>query len=150
MDIDEAMRAIDRPYYGKPEDVEPKENGSCKFKETDTLPFGMSWHYNDAKILRDAADAFGCSVDYLLCRTDVPNLGTVAMPESWVPLQWIDGREKPTAKQWAVAIFKLSGLKKPWKRIAYWNGTAWVVDKMPVDDPCLQWFPIPDDEGVCG
>lgn len=104
----------------------------------------------------DLAKTLHCSADYILELSDdlhpnhVPKLDTNAPAEGWLPLQWVDGRETPPANQWAVAVFKLAGLKKPWKRIAYWNGSAWVVDKVPIEDPCLKWFPIPDDEEVCG
>ena len=124
--------------------------------------FGDHHFYNDPfapeQIARAAAlaEQLHCSADYILELSDdlhpnhVPKLDTNAPAEGWLPLQWIDGREKPPANQWAVAVFKLAGLKKPWKRIAYWNGSAWVVDKVPIEDPCLKWFPIPDDEEVCG
>ena len=133
-----------------------------KLREWARGEFGDEHFYNDPlapELLQNVprlAKALHCSADYILELSDdlhpnhVPKLDTVAMPGGWVPLLWIDGREKPTSKQWAVAMFKLAGLKKPWKRIAYWNGKSWIVDKMPIEDPCLKWFPIPDDEEVCG
>ena len=74
------------------------------------------------------------------------------MPEGWVPLQWIDGREKPKkAGQKAVVYFQDDKDMYPWREIAEWNGVCWVAWGTDVEETCVRWFPIPDhDEEVCG
>ncbi len=133
------------------EKTEAMEAPTAKFNPNSELPYGNMRLWEIQKLIR-AADLFGCSADYLLCRTDVPQLDTVAMPEGWVPLLWIDGREKPQkAGQQAVAYFQDDKASFPWREMAQWNGTCWIAWGTEVEDKCVRWFPIPDhDEEVCG
>ena len=123
-----------------------------RFKADTPLPFGYYLRHGDVRKIIAICDLFGCSADYLLCRTDVPKLDTNAPAEGWVPLQWIDGREKPKkAGQKAVVYFQDDKDMYPWREIAEWNGVCWVAWGTDVEDTCVRWFPIPDhDEEVCG
>lgn len=68
-------------YYSKEkadQEYEQKETGK-KIKRDTILPYGYNFYYGDADRLCKAADRLGCSVDYLLCRTDNPK-GIEAAP----------------------------------------------------------------------
>lgn len=146
--VQECYQAMGR-YFESPfaEGFEERESLSTQFTPTSDLPYG-SIRLFEVERLVNIAELLGCSIDYLLCRTDVPQMDATHPPvEGWLPLQWIDGRESPKKEnQKAVAVFDIPGLKKPWKRLAEWNGQAWVVDHAVMLDPCLRWFPIPEDE----
>ncbi len=69
----------------KKEQVEPLKDGSCTDTKPDTgtplYPFLTRF---DMHSLIARADALGCSLDYLLCRTDVPEVNTgAAAPDRW-------------------------------------------------------------------
>lgn len=65
--------AAGRVYYVKSDDevVAGKENGSYQFSTYTPLPYGNNFRLSDAEPLIAIADLFGCSIDYLLCRTDI-------------------------------------------------------------------------------
>lgn len=60
-------------YYAKTDDkkMEDMEGLWAKFDPNTTLPYGYSFRLSDARKLIAIADLFGCSLDYLFCRTDV-------------------------------------------------------------------------------
>ena len=149
LSIDETMRAIGRPYYGDPADMEKKELGEARFNPDDYLPFKCGFGYAEAKALLDSAEVLHCSVDYLLCRTDVPKLDTRKAPApEWVPLEWLPGQERPPRfGQKAVAKFKVEGLKKPTMQLVYWDGVCWAFrNGAGIDGECVGWFPLPEDD----
>lgn len=140
-------KALDR-YWEKTytEKFEAMEAPDAKLKVDSDLPYGNMGIWTIQRLVK-AADCLDCSIDYLLLRTDDPKPKADAPAEGWLPLQWIDGHERPTrVGQKAVAVFEIPGLKNLWERIGTWNGTAWEVDRHPLDEKCVRWFPIPEDE----
>lgn len=150
--VEECMKAMGN-YYSRTDDerYERAESLKERFKPDSNLPFGNYLKLYEIRRFISICDLFNCSADYLLCRTDVPNLGTVSMPEGWLPLQWIDGRERPKGfGQKAVGKFRVEGKKKPFMAIVRWDGVRWSFPSgATIDDDCVGWFPIPDEE-VCG
>lgn len=67
-------------YYAKGDDVKMEELERCtvKFSTETTLPYGYGYRLSDVKGLIAVADLFGCSIDYLLCRTDIPEVASAA------------------------------------------------------------------------
>ena len=66
-----------------PDEVKRLESGEAKLETTQVLPYGF--YFSEISRLIKMADLLGCSLDYLLCRTDVrevaslqnvPDLGT--------------------------------------------------------------------------
>ncbi len=51
--------------------MEDLESGYAKISTNTTLPYGYSCRLSDVEHLIAVADLFGCSIDYLLCRTDI-------------------------------------------------------------------------------
>lgn len=93
--------------------------------------------------LRDAADRLGCSLDYLLCRTDepggVPKSGTYAAP------QWRTG----TPEREGMYYGEFGETEPRLYLVAQWsyaNGTYdWHFENgSRVGVKCLHWYPLPD------
>ncbi len=128
----------------------------AQFNTCMKLPYGYSCYLSDIDYFVKAADLFGVSLDYLLCRTDVPQMATqtaqTAPAEGWVPLQYLPGMERPKKDgQRAVVKFMVQGMPKPLERIAIWNaGTLqWEFPNGGnIEAECVGWFPIPEDEEV--
>lgn len=71
-------------YYTKADDkkMEDMEGLWSKFDTNTTLPYGYSFRLSDARKLIAIADLFGCSLDYLFCRTDVREVAQEAPAEA--------------------------------------------------------------------
>ena len=92
-----------------------------------------------------AADALGCSIDYLLCRTDEP--GGSQAPRT--PAQ-------PSLTVWQTGDPDKVGAyvcKVPWAgresmEVIKWDGTNWDMCSagFRIDDKVLRWCPIPEDD----
>lgn len=78
-------------FYGKTDDdvFERHERLDMKFTPNTPTPFQYRVYLDSIRALKAAADLFGVSLDYLLCRTDDPNGGTgegsVAMWQTGTP-----------------------------------------------------------------
>ena len=70
--IEAAMESMGRTYWGKDAEIAEKENGTVSMTPSTALPYGYSMQLSDLQPLILAADTFGYSVDYLLCRTEEP------------------------------------------------------------------------------
>lgn len=77
-DVKDAMG--DYCFNDDPQKYGAYESGAKSVTPSTKLPYGM--YLYDAARLIDVADLFGCSVDYLLCRTDIKEMATEAVPES--------------------------------------------------------------------
>lgn len=146
--VEECFKACDLRYgSGVDELVMRRESGDYDFSTATPTPMGYAIRYSDVQTLVALAEVLKCSTDALLGRTDVPKLDTVSMPESWVLLEWIDGRERPHRfGQKAVGRFAVEGLPKPILQIVRWDGVCWNYPKGPaMDGTCVGWFPIPEE-----
>lgn len=143
-------------YYGRADgkvDAEyiKKEAGE-KIKRDTTLPYGYNFSYVDADRLCKAADRLGCSIDYLLCRTDNPKgieaVSPAAPAEGWVPLEFVNGMEMPPMAGAYYCEFDCDGTVI--RQIAWWDSAsgAWLFKKhgVKIDAKCLKWFPLPEDD----
>ena len=64
-----------------------KELGTAKITPSTSLPYNYNFSLIEARRLIAIADLFGCSLDYLFCRTDEPALGG----GSTGPVAWTEG-----------------------------------------------------------
>lgn len=117
------------------------EQGTAKITARTDLPYGWSMSVSTVKYLLTAADMFGCSLDYLLCRADTPELPK-AQP---APLRWQTGEPQESGEYFA--IFDLDG--KPYRTRSYYDSmtNTW---RFPggssiIDLPTLCWLIIPED-----
>lgn len=132
--------------YGNSKSFAELEGG--KITATSNAPFGpYNFYLGDAKDLLRLADFLGCSLDYLLCRTDEPDPAQVKMdvPEADKPVWRTD---PPGDRQRVLAKFGLGeGLRPMLETVYYRDGTYYMDRKMTMDYdlPCLGWIPIPED-----
>ena len=71
------------------------ECGEGKISPQTKLPFGYSCYLPEIKRLIDLADLFGCSLDWLLCRTDVKEMARQEQPVPTVGTMWHPISEEP-------------------------------------------------------
>lgn len=156
-------------YYGKEkadQEYEQHEAGK-KIKRDTTLPYGYNFYYSDADRLCRAADRFGCSVDYLLCRTDDPK--GIAAEETTneafdaeahaapVAVAWYPQSVTPEPGQDIIAVDctgyaedarymasgALSGGGMRWDEVALWSpAPTEVTRKDKRDAPAEGWVPL--------
>lgn len=152
-------KACDRYYISSDDEKTVKmECLEAPFSSNTPLPYGYNCCLKDIDKLVRVADLFGCSLDYLFCRTDNPHMAQVenvsdpdtspkAPAEGWVPLQWLPGQERPHKKLDAVAKFAIVEKAKPITQVARWDGCRWCFKNgASIDAECVGWFPLPPEE----
>lgn len=146
---------IDCPYSSLVERAESFEAGCEKIGPNEGLPFGYNVSLSDIKSWSAAADALGCSVDYLMMRTDEPRMAdeVAAVPRvcaSQMALAaWMPGGTTPADPCDAVADIDL-GIdgKKSMRMTCRWDGRAFLVGKNrePVGMNVIRWLALPEVE----
>lgn len=109
------------------------ESGYAKITTTTKLPFNYSCYLSDIRRLIAIADLFGCSLDYLLCRTDepepkkkdVPSSGTIWHPISEEPpvgvdLIWVDARGYSDTGEYRGGQQIEMACTIPWEEARWW------------------------------
>ena len=82
-EFDDCKRALGIGYFAyDAEKVMKLECGEAKVTPETKLPYDYNCYLSSADRLIALADLFGCSIDYLLCRTDVKEMATEVVPES--------------------------------------------------------------------
>lgn len=138
--FDECKRALNIVYFAyDAEKVMKLECGEAKVTPETKLPYDYSCYLSSVDRLIALADLLGCSIDYLLCRTnikemaqaeqptneDVSNSGTMWHPISEEPptgvdLVWLDGRGySDTAKYLACQQIEIASTIS-WNEARYW------------------------------
>lgn len=120
---------------GKTEKLERLE---VNFSPNTSLPYGYSCSLSDVEKFTKMADFLGCSLDYLLCRTDDP--GGAQVVHGWIP-----GTQHPSRPMEVVARFDLGGGLMH-RIFARWSGTEWTFKNGErVDSPVVDWYPLPEE-----
>ena len=136
-------------YYHKDDDKKYAsfEDGTAKITTSTKLPFNYSCYLSDVNRFIAIADLFGCSLDYLLCRTDDPDpkpAGNV----SNLNTGWQVG--EPSKKGDYAVIVKFPYEDVHIKRF-YWDGAQWMmfgIEYDPeMDGEIVGWILMPD--GAC-
>lgn len=135
--------------YSKNDDVryEKRERGVEKIERSTPLPFAGGIQRWEIESLINLANLFGCSLDYLLCRTDDPDpkpAGNV----SNLNTGWQVG--EPSKKGDYAVIVKFPYEDVHIKRF-YWDGAQWMmfgIEYDPeMDGKIVGWILMPD--GAC-
>lgn len=95
-EIDDCKKAMN--IYQFPFDADKTmklECGEAKIDPTTKLPFGYSCYLSDVTKLTSLADLFDCSLDYLLCRTDVKEMAQAGGVVSESGTMWHPITEEP-------------------------------------------------------
>ncbi len=121
--------------------AEEYEDGSRAFRPETALPYGYSVSLAEIVRWRVAADTLGCSVDYLMMRTDEPT-GSAA--------SWQTG-EPPLGRLCdMVADFALDDDGSHVMRMTcYWDGEVFRCkedSKDTIDVPAVRWLALPEVE----
>ena len=83
LDFKDYKEAVGMRYFGLTDDVVMAlECGEGKVATNTRLPYDNNCYLDSIKRLIKIANLFGCSIDWLLCRTDVKELTSEAVPES--------------------------------------------------------------------
>ena len=147
--VKETLDAADI-YYHKDDDKKYAsfEDGTAKISINTKLPYNYSCYLSDVQRFIALADLFGCSIDYMLCRTDYPELVKEAPePEvSKVNTGWQTGEPEVQGKYLLILDFGCGNFQyEKWS----WDGTGW-KDFTGYHDPELDgtiryWIPLPEE-----
>lgn len=144
---------IDCPYSGLIERAESLEVGREKIEPNEGLPFGYNISLLDVNQWSAAADALGCSVDYLMMRADEPRMAdeVAAVPRvcaSQMALAaWMPGGTTPAEPCDVVAEFDLSGDGERTSRsLCRWDGEAFRFGKSrdKIEVRVVRWLALPE------
>ena len=146
---------IDCPYSGLIKRAESLEVGREKIEPNEGLPFGYNVSLSGVNRWVAAADALGCSVDYLMLRTNEPRMAdeVAAVPRvcaSQMALAaWMPGGTTPAEPCDVVAEFDLSGDGELTSRsLCRWDGEAFRFGKSrdKIGVRVVRWLALPEVE----
>ena len=153
----EYFKRIDCPWSRLSDRAESYESGAEKLTPETELPFGYNVHLSDINRWLAAADALGCSVDYLMMRTNEPRMADelAAEPRTCAGqtslAAWMPGGTTPAEPCDVVADIDL-GIdgKKSMRMTCRWDGTAFLVGKgrEPVGMNVIRWLALPEVEEI--
>ena len=154
LDVEAVFKAIGRYYGGGAiQEACQLEAGMAKVTAMTRLPYGYTESLDDVKKYVRAADALGCSMDWLLCRTDDPQ-GVVAAEQPQPVGQmmicgWMPGGTTPAQACDVVAAFDVGG--KTNRMIARWNGTGFeFLNGAAIEMEPIRWMALPPEEDEHG
>lgn len=149
--VQEVYDAMDM-YYRRDDGkkVEALEGGWSKVSPNTKLPFNYSCYLSDVNRLIALADLFGCSIDYLFCRTDVREVAQAA-PETVENVSnsdtgWNTG--DPTEEGTYVVLTQFDEDCSPIPEKLTWNGAEWQSGIYTFDPECdgkiIGWMKYPE------
>lgn len=145
--IQETCKAAGFYYSAKAEKyIAALENCTAKFNvNTTDVPYGYHYHLFYIKALCAMADLFGCSVDFLLCRTDDPEPSTSAVG-AVAPAAWNTGNPVSIGKYVALVSCGESANLHPYKLT--WDGSEWLHSGRSLAETGVNvicWIGMPED-----
>lgn len=152
--VKEYFEKIDCPYSGAARYAEEREAGREIDAHTE-LPYGYNVYLSDINRWLAAADALGCSVDYLMMRTNEPRMAgeLAAEPRACAGqtslAAWMPGGTTPAEPCDVVAEFDLSGDGELISRsLCRWDGEAFRFRKGgdKIEVRVVRWLALPDVE----
>ena len=149
------FKLLDCEWSGLSNKAESYESGAEKMTPETELPFGYNVHLSDISRWLAAADALGCSVDYLMMRTNEPRMAdeVAAEPRTCAGqtslAAWMPGGTTPAAPCDAVADFKLGNDDgRVIRMTCRWDGKAFLFKKgkEPINSDVVRWLALPEVE----
>lgn len=150
------LKAIDCSYSTLEHHMEDLEVGAAKLTPETKLPFGYHCHLSDVDRWRAAADALGCTVDYLMMRTDDPRSADeiAAAQQSCVGQTalavWMPGSVSPAAPCSVVADFSLDDdvPMRPLRMVCWWDGARFLGKRggAKIGLTVVRWLALPEVE----
>lgn len=154
--FEEYAHKADVRAFRREKKVEDFEQGRKLTLSSGGLPYAGGDGVDEWRIqpLIKAADALGCSVDYLLCRTDIREMaGKRAVKEpihaaDLGDLRWIPAEQKPDEGQMVALEFDFGSAGKTYQ-LGRWADGGWCfTGGTPMGTQPSGWFPLPDIEEV--
>lgn len=146
--VKEVFDAADICYH-KDDDKKYASFEDCTAKVTTStkLPYTYSCYLSDVQRFIAIADLFGCSIDYMLCRTDYPELVKEAPAEkvSDSDTSWKTGRPERAGRY--VVMVKFSPGKEGTPQKLDWDGEDWTIfgESVGVESSqIIGWMPMPE------
>ena len=149
------FKLLDCEWSGLSNKAESYESGADKMTPETELPFGYNVHLSDINRWLAAADALGCSVDYLMMRTNEPRMAddVAAEPRTCAGqtslAAWMPGGTTPAEPCDVVAEFDLSGDGELTSRsLCRWDGEAFRFGKSrdKIEVRVVRWLALPEVE----
>ena len=136
--ISEATDAA-KIWYNEKE-VEKRERLCEKTTISTQLPFGYGIDLQDIRRIRKLAEIFGCTVDYLLCRTDDPNPAQAVLEDAGP--RWNTGKP-PKAGRYFARFMTNPAICQ----VSYFNGWSWQFKNgTTIEAECTGWWPLPEED----
>lgn len=135
--------------YGKGDDEKyvNLEQGVTKITPSQTLPYGYNISRTDINKLIAVADLFGCSLDYLLCRTDEEKPAVSAEAVSSSDTGWQTGT--PFVAGDYIVLCRFGNKTKVIHQKLHWNGISWEFYRGEPfscgNSELLCWIQIPEE-----
>lgn len=151
------FKLLDCEWSGLSNKAESYESGAEKMTPETELPFGYNVHLSDINRWLAAAGALGCSVDYLMMRTNEPRMADelAAEPRTCAGqtslAAWMPGGTTPAAPCDAVADFKLGNDDgRVIRMTCRWDGKAFLFKKgkEPINSDVVRWLALPEVEEI--
>ena len=128
------------------------ESGKAKYSPNTYLPFGYSMEAASVMKIRDVADALGCSIDYLLGRTDRMEVVSDSDTDTRRENVSNPGTGWQTGDPEECGLYLLRLCEDGWTNPMYepweWNGAYWRDCTGPhdprIDGEITGWMPIPE------
>ena len=147
---DEYKGKLACPWMMPERDMLERESGTAKITPATLLPYGAHVYLSDIRRWAAAANALGCSVDYLMMRTDDPQPISPVPGQQLILAGWMPGGTNPGHDCDGLVILDVGGPMDPgctMRTSAYYYGGAWYIDRehrTKVDDiPILAWMEVP-------
>lgn len=149
------FKLLDCEWCRLSDEAESYESGAEKLTPETGLPFGYGVHLSDIDQYVAAADALGCSVDYLMMRTDEPRMADAvasvhrSVPGQTVLSSWMPGGTTPAEPCDVVADVDLgAGGGETMRMTCIWNGREFCVGKKreTIDMAVVRWIALPPVE----
>lgn len=146
---DEYKGKIDCPWMMPERDMLEQESGTAKITPETFLPYGGRVYLSDIKRWAAAADALGCSVDYLMMRTDDPQPISPVPGQQLILAGWMPGGTNPGHDCECLVIVDVGSEDHPGQTMrtsAYWCGGAFWLSRRGADKinlPVLSWLEVP-------
>lgn len=145
---EEQLLRTDRCYLiaGDLERYKKLESGGTPNISRDRMPGGI-WA-SEAKRIIATADLLGCSIDYLLGRTDCKEVNRGAQECVKIDTGWRTGN--PEAEGWYCVLCRLDDMPKkpPMLQKANWTGVEWEYNGTKYSEAGLTvsfWIPLPEE-----
>ena len=128
----------------------PEQEKGKKITRDSGLPYsgGHGTSLWDVRRLRKAADVLGCSLDYLLCRTDEPQpvASTSETVISFEKPQWNTGTPGVIGSYYCQVDIGGDRGKNLLYGSYWWNGESWLFKPggADINFPVVGWWPLPD------